>query len=97
MKEFIMGNQLVLTLLLVLFFIGLGVLLIGSLMATLVALGNKRWLWGLLSLLLGPFVSGPYCVIHKEADYPRSLMFKGVVFMILSALLIAVLWFYAQA
>ena len=54
----------------------------GGLMAALTALGNNRWAWGLSSLVLGPITGLPYALIHKEASYPKSLMIKGLIFLL---------------
>ncbi len=70
--------------------IGLGVCWFGVLVALVTALGNKKWLWGISMLFLGPVTGIPYTVISKEADYPKSLMIKDVLLSIPGILLIVV-------
>lgn len=58
--------------------IGLAVCWFGVLIAALTALGNKRWFWGISTIILGPVTGIPYTFAYKEAEYPRSLMIKGL-------------------
>ncbi|WP_255463486.1 hypothetical protein [Microbulbifer sp. YPW1] len=72
--------------------IGITLFWFGGLMAALTALGNNRWGWGLSSLILGPITGLPYSLIHKEADYPKSLMLKGLMFLLAGLVLSLVAW-----
>ena len=72
--------------------IGITLLWFGGLMAALTALGNNRWIWGLSSLVLGPITGLPYALIYKEADYPKSLMIKGLLFLLAGLALSLVAW-----
>jgi len=72
--------------------IGITLLWFGGLMAALTALGNNRWIWGLSSLVLGPITGLPYALIYKEADYPKSLMIKGLLCLLAGLALSLVAW-----
>ena len=72
--------------------IGITLFWFGGLMAALTALGNNRWVWGLLSIILGPITGLPYSLIYKEADYPKSLMFKGLIFLLAGLVLSLITW-----
>jgi len=67
--------------------IGLAFCWFGVLTAALTALGNKRWIWGISTIILGPITGIPYTFAYKEADYPRSLMIKGLSLILLAGLL----------
>jgi len=62
--------------------IGLGVCWFGVLVALVTALGNKKWLWAISILLLGPITGIPYSIISKEGEYAKSLMIKGVLLLL---------------
>ena len=72
--------------------IGITLLWFGGLMAALTALGNNRWGWGLSSIVLGPITGFPYSLIHKEAEYPKSLMIKGLICLLAGLALSLVAW-----
>ncbi|WP_253868724.1 hypothetical protein [Microbulbifer sp. THAF38] len=59
-------------------------------MAALTALGNKHWIWGIVTIFLGPITGIPYALRYKEAEYARSLMLRGV-WILLIGLIIFVL------
>jgi len=67
--------------------IGIAVCWFGVLTAALTALGNKRWFWGISTIILGPVTGIPYTFVYKEADYPRSLMIKGLSMISFAGLL----------
>ena len=71
---------------------GVSLCWVGGLMAAITALGNSRWDWGLLTIFLGPVTGIPYCLIFKETDYPKSLMFKGLAAILLALVLVGVAW-----
>jgi len=79
----------------IVFVIGITLCWFGGLLAALTALGNNRWGWGLLTLVLGPFTGLPYALIHKEATYPKSLMLKGVAIIAVALLLAGIAWLAA--
>lgn len=67
--------------------IGLAVCWFGGLIAALTALGNKRWFWGIATLIFGPITGIPYTFAYKEAVYPRSLMIKGGGLILLAGII----------
>ena len=71
--------------------IGLGVCWFGVIVALITALGNKKWLWGISMLFLGPLTGIPYTIISKEAEYPKSLMTKGVLLILPGLILLLVI------
>ncbi|WP_193165527.1 hypothetical protein [Microbulbifer hainanensis] len=79
--------------LIMLLFIGLTLFWFGGWLAALTALGNKRWLWGISSIFLGPLTGLPYALLHKEAEYPQSLMVKGLGLLLAALVLTIVVWF----
>jgi len=81
-------EQWMLAILLVIGASGLAVCYIGALMTLLTALGNKRWIWSAGILAFGPLVGIPYVFSQKEADYPKSLMIKGLLLVTPAALAI---------
>ena len=72
--------------------IGVTLFWFGGLMAALTALGNNRWGWGLASIVLGPITGLPYSLIYKEAEYPKSLMIKGLLLLLAGLVLVLILW-----
>ncbi|MFD1215958.1 hypothetical protein [Microbulbifer celer] len=72
--------------------IGITLFWFGGLMAALTALGNDRWGWGLSSIVLGPITGFPYALIYKEATYPKSLMIKGLLFLLAGLVLSLIAW-----
>lgn len=60
--------------------------------AALTALGNNCWSWGLTRLVFGPFAGLPYGLLYEEATYPKSLMLKGLVVILVALLLAGVVW-----
>ncbi|WP_231758515.1 hypothetical protein [Microbulbifer elongatus] len=72
--------------------IGVTLFWFGGLMAALTALGNNRWGWGLSSLVLGPITGFPYSLIYNEAEYPKSLMIKGLLFLLAALALSLLAW-----
>lgn len=75
--------------------IGITLFWFGGLMAALTALGNERWAWGLSSIILGPLTGLPYSLIYKEAEYPKSLMIKGLLCLLAGLALSLVAWVIA--
>lgn len=67
---------------------GLAVCYFGALITLLTALGNKRWVWSAGILVFGPLVGIPYVFSQEEADYPKSLMIKGLLLVAPAALAI---------
>lgn len=74
----------------VVFVAGITLCWFGGIAAALTALGNKRWGWGLLSIILGPITGLPYALIHKEAEYPKSLMLKGLGLLLIAVIALGV-------
>ncbi|MCQ3828757.1 hypothetical protein HXX02_04820 [Microbulbifer elongatus] len=72
--------------------IGVTLFWFGGLMAALTALGNNRWGWGLSSLVLGPITGFPYSLIYNESEYPKSLMIKGLLFLLAALALSLLAW-----
>ena len=85
--ESAISNPIMMTIIIAVGAIGIAVCWFGVLIAAVTALGNKRWFWGLSTFLLGPITGIPYTFIYKEADYPRSLMIKGVGLLAISSLI----------
>ena len=79
--------------LIMVFVIGLTLFWFGGLLAGLTALGNKQWLWGISSILLGPLTGLPYALLHREAEYPKSLMVKGLGLLLAVLVLTIIVWF----
>ncbi|WP_346838097.1 hypothetical protein [Microbulbifer sp. SAOS-129_SWC] len=79
----------------IVFVVGFTLCWLGGLMAALTALGNNRWGWGLLSLVLGPFTGLPYALLYKEATYPKSLIVNGLLVILAALLLAGVGWLVA--
>ncbi|WP_246068455.1 hypothetical protein ACONUD_13225 [Microbulbifer harenosus] len=75
--------------------IGITLFWFGGLMAALTALGNNRWGWGLSAIILGPITGFPYSLIYKEASYPKSLMIKGLIFLLAGLMLSLIAWVIA--
>jgi hypothetical protein len=71
--------------------IGLGVCWFGVIIALLTALGNKKWVWGISILFLGPITGIPYTIISKEAEYPKALMAKGILLILPSIILLLII------
>ncbi|NRQ41578.1 hypothetical protein HRH59_03220 [Rheinheimera sp. YQF-2] len=90
--EFYLSQQLFLMPLIILFSAGLTMLLFGSMVAALTALGNRNWLWGIAILLSGWVAGLPYSLLHKHADYAKSLMLKGIAVIGVSLVAACVLW-----
>lgn len=93
--EFYLAHQWVVLPLLLLFITGLAICWFGGLIAALVALGNKHWLWGIPSVVLGPITGLPYALLHPEAEYAKSLMLRGLALMLAGLLALLVFWFFA--
>ncbi|WP_234995040.1 hypothetical protein [Microbulbifer donghaiensis] len=72
--------------------IGVTLCWFGGLVAALTALGNKRWLWGIVSIVLGPITGLPYALIYREAEYAKSLMLKGLALLLGGLLAACVVW-----
>jgi len=79
----------------IVFVVGLTLCWFGGLVAALTALGNKRWFWGVFSIVLGPITGFPYAMIYREADYARSLMIRGLLLLLVSLLAVGFLWIAA--
>jgi hypothetical protein len=88
--EAFLSNQWTIAIFAITGIIGLGVCWFGVLIALLTALGNKKWVWGISMLFLGPVTGIPYTIISKEADYPKSLMIKGAILILPGALFLLV-------
>ncbi|BBM01792.1 hypothetical protein [Microbulbifer sp. GL-2] len=88
--EIFLANQWWSIIALVVCVIGVTLCWFGGLMAALTALGNKHWIWGIITIFLGPITGIPYALRYKEAEYARSLMLRGV-WVLLVGLVIAVL------
>lgn len=72
--------------------IGIAVLAIavtwfGVLVALLVALGKRQWLWALPMIVLGPIVALPYTLLEPDAAYARRLVVTGLVLAVPAVLL----------
>ncbi|WP_323843962.1 hypothetical protein [Microbulbifer magnicolonia] len=74
----------------VVFVAGVTLCWFGGIAAALTALGNKRWAWGIPSIVLGPITGLPYALIYKEAEYPKSLMLKGLGLMLIAVIAVGV-------
>lgn len=59
----------------------------GVLVALLVALGKRQWLWALPMILLGPIVALPYTLMEPDAAYARRLVVTGLVLAVPAVLL----------
>lgn len=80
--ETIFSNQWTIFIVVITGAIGLGVCWLGVLFALITALGNKRWVWGISIIFLGPITGIPYALTNKEADYPKLLMVRGLILSI---------------
>jgi len=58
---------------------GITVCWFGILVSMLVALGNRRWVWGILIFLFGPLFAVPYAFIDGRAEYARALLVRGLL------------------
>ncbi|MCO1334613.1 hypothetical protein MO867_09705 [Microbulbifer sp. OS29] len=87
--EIFLANQWWSIIALVVFVIGVTLCWFGGLMAALTALGNKRWVWGITTIVLGPITGIPYALRYKEAEYARSLMLRGVWALLLGLIMVA--------
>lgn len=90
--EIFLSHQWVTIPIFILLVIGVTLCWFGGLVAALTALGNKRWLWGIASIVLGPITGLPYALIHREAEYARSLMVKGLALFLAGLLAAAIAW-----
>ena len=90
--EFYLSQQLFLAPLVLLFSVGLSLLIVGSMVAVLTALGNKDWLWGVAILFSGCVAGLPYSLLHQYAWYYKSLMLKGIFVVAVSLLATYALW-----
>lgn len=90
--EFYLSQQLFLAPLVLLFSVGLSLLLVGSMVAVLTALGNKDWLWGIAILLSGCVAGLAYSLLHQYAWYSKSLMLRGTFAVVVSLLATCALW-----
>ena len=77
----IFSNQIILYIIIAAGIVGIGICLIGVLFALITALGNKHWAWGISILVLGPVTGILYSLTNKEAEYPKSLMIKGLLLL----------------
>lgn len=75
---------------------GVAVCWFGVLVAMLVAFGNKRWGWGILIFMFGPFFGIPFAFVYDKAEYARSLMIKGVLISIPALVLLSIMLFQQQ-
>ncbi|GAA5523904.1 hypothetical protein Maes01_00453 [Microbulbifer aestuariivivens] len=91
--QFYLSNQWLVLPLFLLLVVGLAVFWFGGLIAALVALGNRDWLWGIPSIFLGPLTGLPYALRHHEAAYAKMLMLRGLAMMLAALLLLLLLWF----
>ncbi|MDP5208569.1 hypothetical protein [Microbulbifer sp. 2205BS26-8] len=71
--------------------IGVTLCWFGGLMAALTALGNRRWVWGIATIFLGPITGIPYALKYQEAEYARSLMLRGVWVFLVGLVIAAVI------
>ena len=92
MPETMLANQWLLIIAFVIAVAGITFCWFGGLMAALTALGNKRWIWGICALILGPLAGFPYSLIYKEADYPRVLMIRGFMALAAAILIVGIVW-----
>lgn len=93
--EFYLANQWLVLPVFILLVIGVALLWFGGLIAALVALGNRQWLWGIPTLILGPFTGLPYALTYPgRAEYARSLMLRGLVLALASLLLLFLVWLF---
>jgi len=74
--------------------VGLGVCWFGALVALVTALGNKKWLWGVAILILGPVAGILYSIIYNEAEYAKSLMIKGGLLLLPGLIFVLFVWLF---
>jgi len=69
---------------------GIGLLFVGTLMTMLVALGNKHYVWGILSLVFFPCAFG-YCAVDREnTGYAQKLLIPGLLLLLM---FLGLMWF----
>ncbi|WP_237065526.1 hypothetical protein [Microbulbifer guangxiensis] len=94
--QFYLAHQWLVLPLFLIFVVGLAIFWFGGLVAALVALGNKQWLWGIPSIFLGPLTGLPYALLYGEAKYAKTLMLRGLALMLAALLLFLLLWFFTR-
>lgn len=94
--EVVLANQWITIPIFIVLVIGFTLCWFGGIVAALTALGNKRWVWGILSLLLGPITGFPYALIYREAEYAKSLMIKGLALLLIALAAAGLVWVAAQ-
>lgn len=62
---------------------GVALCLLGTLFTFYISLGNKHWVWSIAILFTGPISGIPYTFAHKVAGYPKSIMIKGFILLVL--------------
>lgn len=76
-------NLVVITLAAVLGATGLGLIFVGTLMALLIALGNRYYIYGALIFIFFP-VGLIFCARHREkASYAATLLYPGALLFML--------------
>ncbi|MBY6210612.1 hypothetical protein KUV95_03545 [Microbulbifer agarilyticus] len=90
--EFFISNQWITIPAFVILVVGVTLCWFGGLMAALTAIGNQRWVWGLVTIFLGPITGIPYSLLYREAEYPRSLMMRGLLIVLAALVIFAIAW-----
>ncbi|MFI2810683.1 MULTISPECIES: hypothetical protein [Microbulbifer] len=94
--EFYLAHQWLVLPVFIVLVIGVALLWFGGLVAALVALGNRQWLWGIPTIILGPFTGLPYALLYPgRAEYARTLMLRGLAMVLGALVLLLLIWLFA--